>query len=93
MDIVINANCTSQVIPSAKATASEVLRQQHQQHVDEHGTSVSRERWMEHVTVPDMIRDYSLAYRDTDVEGRQVYCPVCPKYRAGDGSEIVNMYH
>ena len=47
---------------------------------------------MEHVTVPDMIRDSSLAYRDTDGEGRQVYCPICLKYRAGDSNEIINMY-
>ena len=46
---------------------------------------------MDHVTVPDMVRDSSLAYRDTDEEGREVYCPVCLKYRAGDGHEVVRV--
>ena len=43
VEIVIMANCTAQVIPSAQIVAEEVLRQQHQQQLAEHGTGVSRE--------------------------------------------------
>ena len=47
---------------------------------------------MDHSTVPDMVRDAGLAYRDTDDGGREVYCPVCLKYRAGDGHEVVRIF-
>jgi len=32
-----------------------------------------------------------LVYRGTDDEGREVYCPVCLKYRAGYDSEVVKV--
>ncbi len=45
---------------------------------------------MVHTNLPDMVRDSGLDFRDTDGEGREVFCPVCLKYRAGDGHELVN---
>ena len=57
VDTVIKANCTAQVIPSAQIVAEEVLRQQHQRQLEEHGTGVSRELWTSHTTVPDMVRE------------------------------------
>ena len=79
MDTVIKANCTAQVIPSAHAIAMEVLRQQKESNDEEHGAGVSRERWMEHTTLPDMVRDSGLSFRGTDGEEREVYCSVCLK--------------
>ena len=55
LDTVIKANCTAQVIPSAQVVAEEVLRQQQQQHLAEHGTRVSRERWMDRHTVLECV--------------------------------------
>ncbi len=63
VDTIIKANCTAQVIPSTQIVAEEVLRQQHQQQLAEHGTGVSRERWMDHTTVPDMVRETGPAFR------------------------------
>jgi hypothetical protein len=91
VDIVIKANCIAQVIPSAHAIAMEILRQQHENNVEEHGTNVSRERWTQHTTLTGMVRDSGLAFRGTDDGGREAYCPVCLKYRAGDGLEVVNV--
>ncbi len=73
VDIVIKANCTAQVIPSAHAIAMKVLRQQHENNVEEHGTGVSREHWTQNTTVPDMVRDSDLAFRGTNDGGREVY--------------------
>ena len=85
VDTVIKANCIAQVIPSAHAIAMEVLRQQHENNVEEHRTSVSRERWTQQTTVPDMVRESRLAFRGTDDGGLEAYCPVCLKHRVGDG--------
>ncbi len=46
---------------------------------------------MNHDTVSNIIRDYGLANRGTDDDGREVYCPVCLKHRGGDGKEVVNV--
>ena len=43
MDSVIKSNSTAQVIPSAEAIATEVLRQQRDNAIEQHGTGVSRE--------------------------------------------------
>ena len=91
MDTFIKANCTTQVIPSANAIAKEVVRHQHAQNYEEHGAGVSRERWIDHTTLSDMVRGFGTAYRGTDDEGREVYCPVCLKYRAGDGREVITV--
>jgi hypothetical protein len=48
--------------------------------------------WTIYTTVPEMFRDSGLAYRGTDDGGREVYCPVCLKYRAGDGHEVVSVF-
>ena len=37
-------------------------------------------------------RDSGLAFKSTDGEGREVYCPVCLKCRAGDDHELVDAY-
>ena len=91
MDTTIKANRTAHVIPSAHTIAMEVIRHGQEINVEEHGVGVSRERWTDHTTLLDVVRDSSLAYRATDDEGREVYCPVCLKYRAGDGHEVVNV--
>jgi len=91
VDTVIKANFTAQVIPSAHTIAMEVIKRGQESNVDEHGVGVSRERWIDHSTVPDMVRDSGMAYRATDDGGREVYCPVCLKYRAGDGHEVLNV--
>ncbi len=83
VDTVIKANCTTHVIPSAHFIVVEVLRLQNVNAVEEHGTGVSRERWMDHTTAPDMVRDSGLSYRRTYDGGREVYCPVCLKYSIG----------
>ena len=44
VDTVIKANCTAQLIPSAHIVSEEVLRQEHQQQLAEHGAGVSHER-------------------------------------------------
>ena len=36
--------------------------------------------------------DSSLDYRDTDNDGREFYCPVCLKYRGGEGHEVIKVY-
>ena len=53
---------------------------------------MSREQWPEHRKVPNVVRDTGLAYRDTDNNGREVYCPVCLKYRRGVGHEVIKVY-
>ncbi len=40
----------------------------------------------------DMVTDYGLAYRDTDDNGREIYYPVCSKYRRGEGHEVIKVY-
>ena len=92
VDTIIKTNCITQVIPSAHAIGMEVLRQQKENNVEEHGTGVSRERWMEHTTLSEMVRASGLTFIGTDGEERKVYCPVCPKYRAGDGHEVVSVF-
>ncbi len=57
VNTVIKASCTAQVIPSAQIVAEDVLRQQHQRQLEEHGTGVSRELWTSHTNVPDMVRE------------------------------------
>ena len=47
---------------------------------------------MEHTILPDMVRASILAFRGTYGEEREVYYPVCLKYRAGDGHEVVNIF-
>ncbi len=47
---------------------------------------------MDHDNEADMVRDASLAYRDTDERGRQVYCPVCLKHRGIDGHAVIIVY-
>ncbi len=71
-DTVIKANCTTYVITSANAIAEEVLRQQQAHNLKQHGSSVSGERWIDHTTVPDMVRGYGRAYRGSDDGGREV---------------------
>jgi hypothetical protein len=39
-----------------------------------------------------MVRDSGLAYRGMDDGEREVYCPVCLKFRAGVGLEVVTIY-
>ncbi len=79
------------MISLAHIVAVEVLRQQQQHRLAEHGVDVSRERWMDHTAVQDMVRDSCLAYRGTDGEGREANCPMCLQYRAGDGHEVVRV--
>ena len=43
LDNVIKLNSTAQVIPSAKAIAMEVLRQQREHVIEQHGTKVNKE--------------------------------------------------
>jgi hypothetical protein len=92
VDTITKANCTAQVIPSAHIIAEEDLRQQAMKELEEKGTCVCRERWQDHRNVPDMVRDFGLAYRDTDNDGREVYCPVCLKCRGGEGREVIKVY-
>jgi hypothetical protein len=63
LDNVIKSNSTAQVIPSAEAIATEVLRQQREHVTEQHGTGVSKENWSEHKNEADMVRDVGLAYR------------------------------
>ncbi len=47
---------------------------------------------MEHNNVSDMVKDSGLAFRDTVDEGRVVFCPVCVKFRVGEGSDVIKTY-
>ncbi len=76
VDTVIKASSAAQVIPSAKAIAEEVLRQQQHRRSLHHVTRVSRELWKEHRNEADMVREDGLAYRDNDDNGRDILCPV-----------------
>jgi hypothetical protein len=77
VDAVIKANSAETVIPSTEAIAEEDLRQQQQHETEEHGTGVSWELWKEHRNEANMVRDVGLAYRETDENGREIYCPIC----------------
>jgi hypothetical protein len=92
IDTIVKANCSTRVIPPAQTVAEKVIRQQVQKDLDEKGASVSRERWHEHRNVPDMVRDYGLAYRDTDNNDREVYFPVCLNCRRVESHEVIKVY-
>jgi hypothetical protein len=62
--MVIKSNSTAQVIPSAEAIATEVLRQQDLQRIEQNGTSLIRENSTAHNVEADMIRDSGMAYRE-----------------------------
>ncbi len=77
-DTVIKSNCKARFIPSVLTITVEVLRHRQAINVEEHGTSVSRERWMDHTIVPNMVRGYVMMFGGTILEKRrEVYCPVC----------------
>ena len=81
---MIKANSTAQVIPSAEAMAMEVLRQQREHVIEQHGTGVSLENWSEHKNGADMVRDDVIAYREIDGgRDREIVCPVCHEYGRG----------
>ncbi len=64
LDMVIKLNSTAQVIPSAEAIATEVLRQQHLQRIEQNGSSLIWENMTAHTVEADMIKDSSMAYRE-----------------------------
>ncbi len=39
--------------------------------------------WREHRILADVVRDSSMAFRETDDNGREIHCPVCFQYRDG----------
>jgi hypothetical protein len=80
VDAVIKANSAAQVIPSAEAIAAEVLKQHKDSATQQHGTGVFREIWREHRNEAGMVREAGLAYKETDDNGREIYCPVCLTY-------------
>ncbi len=84
VDSVIKSNSTAQVIPSAEAIAAEVLRQQKQRRIEQQGTGVSRENWLQHTVEADMVRDAGLAYREIDGLDREIICPACRDYGRGN---------
>jgi hypothetical protein len=47
LDNVIKASSTAHAIPSAEAIVMEVLRQQREHIVEQHGTGVSKENWLD----------------------------------------------
>ena len=80
VDAVIKVNLAAQAITSAEATAEEDVRQQQVNATQQHGTVVFREIWREHRNEADMVSDADLAYKDTDDNGREIYCPICLTY-------------
>jgi hypothetical protein len=77
VDAAIKANSASKVIPYVEEIAENFLRMQHQHVTYEHGTGVSREPWKEHRNEEDMVKHVGLAYRETNENNREIYCPVC----------------
>ena len=71
MDVCIKAKCAAQVIPSAYTIAVEVSRHGLDINVEQHGAGVSRKRWMDHNTLPNVVRDSGMVYRGIDNEGRK----------------------
>ena len=81
LDNVIKSNSTAQAIPSAEAIAMEVLRQQREHVIEQHGTGVSKENWSEHKNEAAMVLDAGFAYREIDGgRDREIFCPVCHEY-------------
>ena len=77
VDVIIKVNSTVQIIPSVEEIAEEVLRKQEHNTILQRGTCVLRELWQEHRNETGMVRDASLAYRDTYDNKREIYCLVC----------------
>ena len=73
VDAFIKAISTGCVIPSSQSIVEEALRQQQKRHADESGTGVSRERWMDHTNVLDIVKDSGLAFKDTVDEERVLF--------------------
>jgi len=71
-DGVIQSNSTSKVPPSTEVIAAEVLRQQKQHRIEQHGTGVIRENWLQHNREADIARDAGLAYREIEAGLRQL---------------------
>ena len=85
---VIKANSTTQFIPSAEAIAAAVLRQQQVHRIEQNGSGVSRENWMQHTDEADIVKDAGLAHIEVDGgRDRKIICPVCRDYGRGITAE------
>jgi hypothetical protein len=85
IDVVIKASSAAKVISSSETIAEEVLRQQPHHVTEDHGTVVSREQLKEHRNEADKIKDEGIAYRETEDNGREIYCLVCQTYCGSKG--------
>jgi hypothetical protein len=72
VDVVIKANSAPEVIPSTKAIAVEVMKQQQRQNTEYNGNRHRRERWTEHQNEANKIREAGITYRNIDNGGREV---------------------
>ena len=92
VDVVIKAYSAAQVIPSTEAIAVEVLRQQQLHTTLQRGMCVSRELLQDHRNEEDMVRDAGLAYRDTDENAQEIFCPICLTYCENIGYGVITSY-
>ena len=81
VDAIFKADASTKVIPSVKAIAEKVLKQQEVEKVHREGTCIIRESRKLHTNQADKIRDAGLAYVVADdEEGSIIYCPVCTDF-------------
>ncbi len=67
----------------------EVWRQQREHIVEQHGTGVSKENWLDHRNKAGMVKDVSNAYRELDDRrGREIFGPACSEYGRGIAANV-----
>ena len=89
--VVIEAAAAAQVWPIAAINAKEVWKLKSRHEAQQRGPRLFREIWSSHRNEADMVRDAGLAYRATDEEGSEIYCPICVKYGGKDGAHRDNV--